>query len=184
MKEVKHHVYVKRETQICTTWPSLTLSCCLMSIISTLELVVSCNFLSIRIVLSGFYLLILYFEKLSVNLNLTLGCVQTDATLLANKSQHCWMLHVTSVCTPCCILLDVVACCWAKFEIGHTFSPVQTDASLLANKSQHCWMLHVTSVCTPCCILLDVVACCWAKFEIGHTFSPMQTDASLLANNS
>ena len=23
-----------------------------------------------------------------------------DATLLANNSQHCWMLHVESVCTP------------------------------------------------------------------------------------
>ena len=32
-----------------------------------------------------------------------------DATLLTNNSQHCWMLHVASVCTPCCILLDVVA---------------------------------------------------------------------------
>ena len=35
--------------------------------------------------------------------------VQTDATLLANNSQHCWMLHVSSVCTPCCMLLRVVA---------------------------------------------------------------------------
>ena len=35
--------------------------------------------------------------------------MQTDATLLANNSQHCWMLHVASVCTPCCMLLDVVA---------------------------------------------------------------------------
>ena len=38
-----------------------------------------------------------------------LGCVQTDAALLTNNSQHCWMLHVASVCTPCCMLLDVVA---------------------------------------------------------------------------
>ena len=29
--------------------------------------------------------------------------MQTDATLLANNSQHCWMLHVKSVCTPCCM---------------------------------------------------------------------------------
>ena len=35
--------------------------------------------------------------------------MQTDATLLANNSQHCWMLHVASVSTPCCMLLDVVA---------------------------------------------------------------------------
>ena len=29
-----------------------------------------------------------------------LSSVQTDTTLLANNSQHCWMLHVASVCTP------------------------------------------------------------------------------------
>ena len=31
--------------------------------------------------------------------------MQTDATLVSNNSQHCWMLHVASVCTPCCMLL-------------------------------------------------------------------------------
>ena len=70
-----------------------------------------------------------------------LGCVQTDATLLANNSQHCCTWHVASVCTPCCMLLDAVACCCAKFETGQTFSPVQTDATLLAYNSQHCWEL-------------------------------------------
>ena len=40
------------------------------------------------------------------------------------------MLHVASVCAPCCTLLDVVGCCCAKFETGLTFSPVQTDATL------------------------------------------------------
>ena len=42
--------------------------------------------------------------------------MQTDATSLANNSQLCWMLHVASICKPCCMLLDVVACCCAKFE--------------------------------------------------------------------
>ena len=28
---------------------------------------------------------------------------------VGNNSQHCWMLHDASVCTPCCMLLDVVA---------------------------------------------------------------------------
>ena len=32
-----------------------------------------------------------------------------DARLLANNSQHCWMLQVPSVCTPCCVLSGVVA---------------------------------------------------------------------------
>ena len=49
--------------------------------------------------------------------------MQTDETLLANNSQHCWMLYVASVCTPCCMLLDVVACCCAKFETRQTFQP-------------------------------------------------------------
>ena len=40
---------------------------------------------------------------------LLLSPVQTDATLLANNSQHCWMSHVASVCRPCCMLLDVAA---------------------------------------------------------------------------
>ena len=52
-----------------------------------------------------------------------LGYVQTDATLLANNSQHGWMLHVVSVCTLWRMLLDVVACCCAKFESGQTFQP-------------------------------------------------------------
>ena len=34
--------------------------------------------------------------------------MQTDATLLANNSQHCWMLHVAPICTPYCMLLRVV----------------------------------------------------------------------------
>ena len=35
--------------------------------------------------------------------------VQTDATLLANNSRLCWMLHVVFVRTPYCMLLRVVA---------------------------------------------------------------------------
>ena len=41
-------------------------------------------------------------------------------------SQQCWMLEVLSVSTPFSMLLDVVACCCAKFETGQTFSPLQT----------------------------------------------------------
>ena len=42
--------------------------------------------------------------------------VQTLATLLANKTQHCWAQHVVSVCTPCCVLLRVVATCWKLLD--------------------------------------------------------------------
>ena len=58
-----------------------------------------------------------------------LSPIQTNATLLTNNSQHCWMLHVASVCAPCCMLLDVVACCCAKFETGQTFRYVQADVT-------------------------------------------------------
>jgi len=62
-REVKYHVYVTRQTRTCTTWPSFPFTCRLLFIISTHKLVVSRNFLSIRIVLSCFYRLIFYFEK-------------------------------------------------------------------------------------------------------------------------
>ena len=82
-----------------------------------------------------------------------LSLVQTDATLLANNSQHSWMLHVASVCTPCCMLLDVVVCCCAKFETGQTCQPTTPNISFVpwspkrsatmldpfAQLFQHCW---------------------------------------------
>ena len=50
-----NHVCVKRQTRICTTWPtSFPLICRLLFIISTQNLVVSPNFLSIRIFWAGF----------------------------------------------------------------------------------------------------------------------------------
>ena len=64
-REITHHVYVKRQTRICTAWPSFLFTCRLLLIISTPKLVISRNFSSIRIVLSCFYLLIFYFEKFS-----------------------------------------------------------------------------------------------------------------------
>ena len=60
-----------------------------------------------------------------------------DATLLANNSQHCWMLHVASVCTPCCMLLDVVTCCSAKFEAGQTFQPTTPNISFVTRSPKH-----------------------------------------------
>ena len=35
IEEVNHHVYVKRQTRICTTWPSFLFTCRLLFIIST-----------------------------------------------------------------------------------------------------------------------------------------------------
>ena len=39
------------------------------------------------------------------------------------RTQHCWMLHAASVCTPCCMLLG------NKLETSQTFSYVQRDAT-------------------------------------------------------
>ena len=85
----------------------------------------------------------------------SLSPVQTDATSLANNSQHCWMLHVASVCIPC-----------AKFETGQTFQPTTPNISFVLwspkrsatmldpfpQLFQHCWghaRSFVASVCTP-----------------------------------
>ena len=75
--------------------------------------------------------------------------MQTDATLLANTSQHCGMLQVASVCTPCCMLLDVVACCCAKFETGQLFSQQLPTFLLFCDRrsvAQQWWIrLHSSS---------------------------------------
>ena len=50
--------------------------------------------------------------------------VQTDDILLTNNSQHCWMLHVMCVCTPCCMFLRVAGSCCANLKTCQTFSHV------------------------------------------------------------
>ena len=79
----------------------------------------------------------------------SLSPVKTDVTLLVNNSQHCWMLHVASVCTLCCMLLDVVACCCATFETGQTFQPATPNISFVPwslKRSAKCWIrLHSSS---------------------------------------
>ena len=41
--------------------------------------------------------------------------------LTRRSTQHCRMLHVASVFTPCCLLLRVVGSCCAKFGTDQTF---------------------------------------------------------------
>ena len=68
---------------------------------------------------------------------------------MTNNSQHCRMLQVASVCTPCFMLLDVVACCCAKFETCQTFQPTTLNISLFRDRrsvAQQCWIcLHSSS---------------------------------------
>ena len=35
--------------------------------------------------------------------------INGGAKASCKRTQHCWMLHVSSVCSPCCMLLRVVA---------------------------------------------------------------------------
>ena len=69
------------------------------------------------------------------------------ATLLANNYQHCWMLHVASICTPSGRLLGVVGSCCTKFETSQSFSHVQMDA-ITPNIVGPTMLRVVASVCT------------------------------------
>ena len=75
-----------------------------------------------------------------------LGCVQTDATLLTNNSQHCWMLHVASAVACCWMLLLVVAQSLKPVEL---FSQQLTTFLLFRdrrNVAQQSWIrLHRSS---------------------------------------
>ena len=52
------------------------------------------------------------------------------------------MLHVASVCTPCCMLLQIVGSYCTKFETRQTFSFKQNEC----NNSQQCWELLANNV--------------------------------------
>ena len=72
--------------------------------------------------------------------------VQSNAALLANNSQHCWMLHVASVCTPCCMLLRVLGSRCSKSETGQTFEPTTPNISfVLTLLGVGCIRLHTTA---------------------------------------
>ena len=107
----------------------------------------------------------IFFKALMKSTSSFLSPVQTDAALLANNSQHCWMLHVASVCTPCCMLLDVVACCCAKFETSQTFQPTTPSQcwirchALITHGLQRlmgCILptMHCPNIVGSCCIRL------------------------------
>ena len=62
------------------------------------------------------------------------------------RTQHCWMLSVTSVCTPCCMLLRVVA---QSLKPVNLFSQQLPTFLLFRDRrsvAQQCWMrLHSSS---------------------------------------
>ena len=70
----------------------------------------------------------------------------------SKRTQHCWpttpnavgcLIHVASVCTPCCMLLRIFGSCCAKFETGQTFSYVQTGTTATNIVGGCCVRLHV-----------------------------------------
>ena len=62
---------------------------------------------------------------------------------MTNNSHHCWMLHVASVCTPCCMLWRKV-CNFSANNSQHFFCSVITEAQ----------RNNVGSVCTALPTLL------------------------------
>ena len=71
---------------------------------------------------------------------------KTDVTLLASNSQHCWMLHVASVCTPCCMLLYVVAQSLKPVKLISQQLPTFILFRDRRSVAQQCWIrLHSSS---------------------------------------
>ena len=125
--------------------------------------------------------------------------VQTDATLLANNSQHRWMLHVASTGVASFSISSRPG--WLSFPhilkvsrmINPPFAPQHFELlSFLAHPTTHNLLQAVDwsnkkfvgrglqvyglatplgSVCTPCSMFLAVVGSYCAKFETDQTFS-------------
>ena len=94
--------------------------------------------------------------------------VQTLATLLANKTQHCWAQHVASVCTPCCVLLRLVRSCWMKLETGQTSSNNFQQIATIRKNTQHGVQTLATCWAQQCCVLLanNVASVCAGLYPL------------------
>ena len=80
-------------------------------------------------------------KRASTNISL----VQTDATLLANKSQNWWMLNVATFCTKSCyVLLGIVAQSLKPAKLLSQQAPTFLLFRHLQSVAQQC----VGSVCT------------------------------------
>ena len=86
------------------------------------------------------------------NLDFKIHSIKVDSHAPCKRTQHC-SPSTPSVCTPCCMLIDVVTCRCAKFETGQTFQPTTPNISFVswspkrnatmldpfAQLFQHCW---------------------------------------------
>ena len=87
-----------------------------------------------------------------------LSPVKTDATMLTNNSQHCWMLHVASVCTPCCMLLGVFAQSLKPLKLFNQRLPTSLLLRDRWRVALQCWIrLHSS------------LQHCWAHASALHT---------------
>ena len=66
--------------------------------------------------------------------------MQTDATLLANNTQHCWAQHVASVCME-------PQQCWHLLALfAYSLKPVKLLGPY--KQMQHCWLTTRNNVVT------------------------------------
>ena len=121
------------------------------------------------------------FRRLTVDL----GSVQTDSTLLANNSQYCCVLHVASVCTPCCMFLGVAARIYCGR--GLTCSPGLRNRLLRRTNfrrlksSKNLFVLFSYPTICRLCMLLGVVARIYC--ELGLTCSSGRRNRLLRRTN-
>ena len=71
--------------------------------------------------------------------------MQTDATLLANNTQHCWAQHVASVC------MEPQQCWHLLALVAYSLKPIKRLG--LCKRTQHCSPETRNNVMT-CCVLL------------------------------
>ena len=91
-----------------------------------------------------------YFDVFFMLFKVVLTSKSVDESPIApcKRTQHCWMLHVASVCTPCCMLLDVGV-------VAQSLKPVKLFTQQLLtfplfrdrrSVAQQCWIrLHSSS---------------------------------------
>ena len=135
VSEFQCKIYIKpfTQTSYCTKSKVNSLLCCFRR-----------TFCLLIAHLSSFWYGVFSPARFGVQLMLrVLRPMQTDATLLANNTQHCWAQHVASVYMEpqqCLHLLALVAYSVKSVKL---FRPMQTDATLLAKNPQQ----HVVTCC-------------------------------------
>ena len=78
--------------------------------------------------------------------------MQTDATFLAKNSQHCWILHIASVCTPFCFPKSYGSCVlptmpWRSQLCWELLNPFAHHCHHGCNNFQHCRFNKIGGCC-------------------------------------